>query len=139
MGEWVQIILQFAGVLFGGSIVGTFMFFKSKKRTESANASKAENEAESMRIDNKAKNYDVQNKIILDLKTEFRDLSTQFLDLSKGNMKLQLRLEELEQIAESNKKKIDKLTEERCTVENCDKRQPPRKQFVKECTNCKDE
>lgn len=140
MGDWWQIVLQFIGAIFGGGgIVGLFMFFKSRKRTESANASKAENEVESMRIDNKKKNYDVQDGIITDLLSEFKEMTSKFVELTKSNTALEKKVFELDKIAESNKKKIEQLTNERCTVENCDKRQPPRILSVKECTNCKAE
>lgn len=134
-GQIFQIVQWTVGILFGGSIVGTFMFYRAKKRTENANAGRAENEVQSGCIDNKLKLYKAQDEIIEGLSNDLEDLNKKFSAYSKANIKLETRLTELEETVQSNQRKIDQLTNERCIVEDCPKRNPPRitEQKCKEC------
>lgn len=125
-GQIFQIIQWAVGIIFGGSIVGTFMFFNSKKRVEKANADAAENAAQSGMIDNKSKFYKAQDEIIEDLMKELKSLTTEVIACTKSSKTLESRVSDLEFLAESNHRKIDQLTNERCIVENCHLRNPPR-------------
>lgn len=137
-GQIFQIVQWAVGILFGGSIVGTFMFYRAKKRTENANAYKAENEAVSSAIDNKTKCYKAQDEMINDLMNEVRTLTAEVIACTKASKKLESRVSDLELLAESNQRKIEQLTNERCIVEDCQKRNPPRTTEPK-CKGCNGE
>lgn len=124
-GTLILIVQWAVSVIFGGSIVGTFIFFNSKKRTEKANADKAEHEANSDAIDNNTKFYKVQDEIINDLMSDVKVLTIEIKDFYKTNKTLDIRITDLEATAESNKRKIDELINERCIVVNCPNRNPP--------------
>lgn len=129
MGSWDGLL----NIILGSGIVGTFVFYTSKRRKEKAAASLIE-------IDVEAKRIDVDKKKFESYRDEIKHLQDQIDEMYRDKDHLQKIVdenrEELAKVKEQMSKMNLELIKERekrlaaefnyCVVYNCEKREPKR-------------